>query len=137
MRHLTDFIGAYSVARRIEDHRSGGHSRFQGTAQITEDIDGARYVERGQLIMGDQRFEAERSYLWKTAGTRISVLFADGRPFHDFDPEAGGQAAEHLCGADLYRGGYDLSDWPRWSVTWDVWGPRKDYRSVTTFLPKA
>jgi len=133
VRGLADYVGRYKVARQIEDARAKASSTFEGEAEIVATQDGATYTERGFLVMGEQRFAAERTYLWRSAGTRIDVLFADGRPFHDFDPVAGGKATEHLCGADWYRGGYGLTDWPVWTVTWDVEGPRKSYRSVTTY----
>jgi len=134
MRRLGDFIGTYSVSRVIEDHRAGQQSRFEGQASIDAHEAGAIYREAGHLILNDQRFAAERSYIWRANGARIDVLFEDGRAFHDFDPEAGGNATEHLCGQDMYRGGYDFSEWSCWAVTWDVAGPRKDYRSVTWYV---
>lgn len=133
-RTLADFIGSYTVSRKIEDRRAGAETQFEGTAQIVPTPDGATYRETGHLIMGQQRFEAERSYLWHAEGARIEVLFSDGRAFHDFDPSAGGDATEHLCGQDMYRGGYNFSEWSCWAVTWDVSGPRKDYRSVTWYV---
>lgn len=133
------FIGTYSVARTIHDRRGGQSASFNGQAVI-EAIQGvqggAHYSEKGALQIGaGPAFAAERQYLWRMAGARIAVDFADGRAFHDFDPVAGGQATEHLCGEDMYRGGYDFSEWTCWSVTWDVTGPRKDYRSVTLYSP--
>jgi len=133
-RSLDDFLGRFSVERRIEDRRAGAQSWFEGRAEITAQDDGALYLEKGDLILGAQRFTAERSYLWRPAGARIEVLFDDGRPFHDFDPVSGGQATEHLCGDDVYRGGYDFREWSCWSVTWEVSGPRKDYASVTWYV---
>ena len=133
-RSLDDFVGRFTVSRRIEDRLAGAESRFEGEASIEMDGAGAVYRETGALSVGAQRFTAERSYLWRPAGPRIEVLFADGRTFHDFDPETGGQATEHLCGADLYRGGYDFSEWTCWSLRWDVKGPRKDYTSVTWYV---
>lgn len=134
MRRLEDFIGAYDVHRVIEDARSGAQSRFEGRADITATLDGALYRETGTLNVNGQSLRAERSYAWSQQGARIHVQFADGAPFHDFDPATGGQATEHLCGQDMYRGGYDFSQWSCWSVTWDVVGPRKDYRSVTLYV---
>lgn len=135
MGRLSAFIGSYDVARNIDDHKVGAHSRFDGRAVLSVLPHGAAYRETGALILNDQRFEAERNYLWHENAGRIWVCFADGRDFHDFDPILGGLASAHLCGADMYSGGYDLSDWPRWSVTWEVSGPRKNYRSVTIYAP--
>jgi hypothetical protein len=132
------FFGTFAVARTIQDRLSGEIVRFDGTATLERRSDGvgAKYAELGEMVQpSGVRFHAERSYLWHEDAGRIWVRFADGRDFHDFDPKIGGLASAHLCGADLYRGGYELSDWPRWSVTWDVSGPRKDYCSITTYVP--
>ncbi|HCP81557.1 MAG TPA: hypothetical protein DIT67_08145 [Octadecabacter sp.] len=134
LRKLEDFIGSYDVARTIEDMRGHATSRFEGQAEITLSATGALYSETGALIIGDQRFQAERSYLWSEEHGKILVSFEDGRAFHDFDPNIGGQASEHLCGEDMYRGGYDFSEWSCWSVTWTVLGPRKDYVSTTWYV---
>ncbi|AKS46521.1 hypothetical protein SAMN05444287_1638 [Octadecabacter temperatus] len=134
MRKLEDFIGMYDVSRTIEDTRAGATSRFEGQAEITLTQDGALYSETGALIISDQRFEAERRYLWAEEHGKILVSFEDGRAFHDFDPNLGGQASEHLCGKDMYRGGYEFSEWPRWALHWRVQGPRKDYVSTTWYV---
>jgi hypothetical protein len=63
------------------------------------------------------------------------VLFADGRPFHAFDPGAARPEAAHDCPPDLYRVRYDFSDWPDWQAAWEVRGPRKDYRMVSRYAP--
>lgn len=134
MRALVDFIGEYTVSREITDARAGGTSRFEGRAVIKPHDGGAIYTETGTLVMSSQRFAAERSYVWREEAGRIYVAFADGAPFHDFDPQKGGAATEHLCGEDMYRGGYDFSEWSCWAVRWDVSGPRKDYASVTWYV---
>ena len=95
-RGLADFLGRYRLTRQIEDARAQVQSRFEGEAVIAATSDGASYREVGQLVMNGQRFEAERSYIWQQKGARIDVLFADGRPFHDFDPIAGGKATDCL-----------------------------------------
>ena len=118
----------------ITDARAGSEAQFEGHAVIAPVGEGAVYTETGALIMGAQRFEAQRTYRWHRAGGRIEVMHADGTAFHDFDPQAGGAASAHLCGDDLYRGTYDFSQWSCWAVTWTVQGPRKDYTSVTWYV---
>lgn len=135
-RQLADFIGTYDVSRVIKDARAGATSQFEGQAVIGPHDDDTLYTETGHLILNEQRFAAERRYIWRSKGARVDVAFEDGRAFHDFDLEVGGDATEHLCGSDMYRGGYDFSHWPRWSVTWTVSGPRKDYTSVTWYVPQ-
>ena len=133
-RDITDFLGRYTVTRRIDDRLAGTGATFEGRAEIAGEGPGAVYREVGTLSIAGKSFEAERRYLWRMDGERIAVAFEDGRPFHSFDPRRGGAAEEHLCGDDLYRGGYDLSDWPAWTLTWTVTGPRKDYTSVTRLV---
>ncbi|PVA08029.1 DUF6314 family protein [Thalassorhabdomicrobium marinisediminis] len=135
-RTLADFIGRYAVAREIEDHLTGGRTRFTGVAEIVAQNAGAHYRERGRLTLPTgQEVMAERRYLWRPEEEAIAVDFADGAPFHRFDPSLGGAASAHLCGADVYRGGYDFTGWPEWSLLWEVSGPRKSYRSRTVFRP--
>ncbi|MDE0968539.1 MAG: DUF6314 family protein [Octadecabacter sp.] len=134
MGRLSEFIGLYIVERDIDDRKAGVQLRFEGRAVLSMSPSGAIYSETGVLNMGGKRFESERNYLWHEEGARICVRFADGRDFHIFDPVVGGPVTAHLCGADIYCGCYDLSGWPRWSVTWEVSGPRKNYLSVTTYV---
>ena len=135
-RRVSDFCGRFALTREIADSHAGQIVHFVGEAQITASPDGAVYSETGIMTFANgQSFQSERRYLWIEDGTLVRVCFDDGRAFHDFDPEQGGAATEHLCGDDMYRGGYDFSDWPRWSLTWSVSGPRKNYRSHSVFTP--
>ena len=137
-RRLEDFIGRFGLSRVIEDRLADQSLRFEGRATISATDQGAIYAEAGKMTFPNgQTFQSERSYLWAHDGALVRVCFEDGRAFHDFDPVAGGAASEHLCGQDMYRGGYEFGDWPRWSLTWAVSGPRKDYTSCSMFTPLA
>ena len=109
-----------------------------GVAVLSRDGDGLMYRETGDLQLGEMSpIRAERSYLWRPGGVgRVTVAFADGRPFHDIAliprPEA-----EHFCDPDQYSVRYDFGDWPRWTAVWRVKGPRKDYRMTTRYAPLA
>ncbi len=127
-----DFIGAWTVARRIDD-RLAGAGRFDGTAVFAPVPGGLSYAERGILQTGAGAFEARRGYLWQFGAEGVAVLFEDGRPFHRFTPAGRAAGSDHPCGADLYRVEYDFARWPEWSAVWQVSGPRKDYRMHTTF----
>ncbi|MGL4281653.1 MAG: DUF6314 family protein [Albidovulum sp.] len=124
---LADFAGRWSVGRRIEDRLARAEGCFDGVAEFAPGAQGGlTYRETGELRLGDgPAFTAERSYLWREGGGRIIVDFADGRPFHTFDPAE--PAAHHLCVADDYTVRYDFSRWPEWQAEWTVRGPRKDY----------
>jgi hypothetical protein len=128
---LADFIGTWTLSRSLA-HGDGTQARFEGQARFTPQGDGALYHEAGDLIMGQGRFHAERSYRWDAD---LRVFFDDGRFFHQV-PDAGGEAA-HWCDPDQYDVVYDFSQWPRWQAVWRVRGPRKDYTSTTDYAPLA
>ena len=128
----SDFEGLWQIDRRIEDRRAGGTARMAGTARITPESGRWRYAETGTLVLdGGAELTSERVYLWQITPERVEVFFDDGRSFHAFTPD--GRAERHLCDPDLYVPAYDFSDWPAWSVRWEVTGPRKDYGSFTRY----
>lgn len=129
------FLGQWSLTRVIEDRRAGQTGGFEGEAWITELVPGRwRYREEGVMRLGlALPMAATRSYLWEPGKASMTVLFEDGRPFHQF-PLTGGPGADHLCGADLYAVTYDFTAWPRWNSIWEVRGPRKDYRLESRYL---
>ena len=132
---LSDFEGKWSVERMIED-RLGPDGVFTGAAVFAPAPEGLAYREAGLLRLGGgPAFHAERAYLWREAGGRIVVAFADGRPFHDFDPAE--PVAHHPCAADDYAVRYDFSGWPHWRAEWTVTGPRKDYTMTSLYSPGA
>ena len=127
-RSLADFIGSWSVSRQIT-HHGGPNAQLTGTAVWRLIRGGALYHETGQLkIAGQGAMTAEQRYIWRDD---LSVWFDETRFFHNV-PVLGG-AVGHFCSPDQYDGTYDFSRWPVWSVTWDVSGPRKAYRSVTSY----
>ena len=133
-RTLADFEGRWQLRRRIRDFGPGPDGTFVGEARLTPGGPGLRYEETGLLTLGGARVEGRQSYLWHQAGEEISVSFPDGRFFHRIGPGPA-PGALHLCDPDTYRGAYDFRDWPVWTLTWRVTGPRKDYESVTTYSP--
>lgn len=132
---LADFEGEWAVERRIADARTGRPGRFRGRARFAPDAAGLVYDEEGLLsLAGGPDYPAARRYVWRAGGAgAIDVLFADGRFFHSFEPDAPRPESAHDCPPDLYRVRYDFSLWPRWTAEWRVAGPRKDYAMVTTY----
>ncbi|MEE4117604.1 MAG: DUF6314 family protein [Paracoccaceae bacterium] len=130
---LARLAGRWRVVRRIED-RLGPGGRFDGEAVFAEVPGGLDYVERGVLVLGQGApMQAERRSLWRAAGARVAVRFADGRGFHELDPAAACPEARHLCGDDVYDVAYDFAGRSGWGCVWRVRGPRKDYRMVTRY----
>ncbi|WP_299674433.1 DUF6314 family protein [uncultured Roseobacter sp.] len=122
VRCLQDFEGRWQLTRQIR-HAEGVRAAFSGDAVWCPDADGLIYRETGVLQMpGSPPIQAERRYLWREG---LHVYFEDGRFFHQV-PARGGQA-EHWCDPDTYVVHYDFSDWPAFSTSWQVSGPRKSY----------
>ena len=127
--------GRWHLTRRIR-HGDGREDRLDGEAHFTRT--GPRLVqdERGILIVGNQRLEAEQRYLWQAAGDRIDVYFSDNRPFHSIPLHDPAPRTVHLCPPDRYEVAYDFTGWPNWSATWTVEGPRKDYEMRSDYRRK-
>jgi hypothetical protein len=126
---LAALEGRWRLARAIVDRRRGTAGRLSGEAVFAADGAGLVCVEAGILrLAGAAPLRAERRSLWRAEAGLVAVRFADGRPFHAFDPRAARPGARHDCPPDLYRVAYDFSAWPDWSATWEVTGPRKEYR---------
>ncbi|MRU14223.1 trigger factor [Roseovarius sp. A21] len=125
---LADFEGEWRLERRIVQ-ADGVEARLQGVAVFRAVPEGLAYEEIGTLrVPGQPEMEARRAYLW---GPDLSVWFDDGRFFHRV-PAEGGETG-HWCDPDQYDGRYEFEEWPVWRVTWDVRGPRKDYRMESEY----
>ncbi|WP_375690996.1 DUF6314 family protein [Pseudooceanicola sp. LIPI14-2-Ac024] len=132
-RQLREFEGSWRFSRRVEN-ATGPDAVMEGTARFTPDGAGLTLHESGEMRLdGQGAFQAERRYLWRAGPGRIVVLFDDGRPFHDFDPDEVAPRAEHACDPDHYRVAYDFARWPDWQAVWQVRGPRKDYVMRTLY----
>ena len=131
-RVLADFAGDWMIERTISP-KSGPVARFDGMARWAPSAQGLDYTEQGTLhVEGAAPMQAERAYIWRPD---LSVYFDDGRFFHKV-PTQGGRT-QHFCDPDTYSGAYDFSDWPQFTVSWDVRGPRKDYRMISLFRRQA
>lgn len=131
---LSDFIGTWTVTRRIDDRRAGAAGSFTGRAVFRPEGTDLAYREEGILRLGaGPGFTASRSYRWRAAGEAVEVLFEDGRFFHAFTLEAPVAEAGHDCDPDRYEVRYDFRGWPDWRAVWEVRGPRKDYRMDSVY----
>ncbi|GAC24736.1 hypothetical protein GMES_2441 [Paraglaciecola mesophila KMM 241] len=130
--NLAYFVGAWQLNRQILQS-SGEVFVFEGQADFSWAESDLHYHESGVVTAPDGRtLQAERTYVWRQqAGGKIEVLFDDNRYFHTFS--AAEPYAKHLCGDDLYVVSYALEDGPRWESTWQVKGPRKDYKMTSLY----
>ena len=144
--------GPWVIRRTLADRRNGAQGHFEGRATFTplerfrfagaasEQLGALTYREEGRLALGGFETLAHQSYLYAFPAPhlahRAEVRFADGRAFHLLDLRDGHWSAEHVCGADLYRGRFRVEGADRWSVLWTVTGPRKD-QFLESFFTRA
>jgi len=135
MLGAADFARTWDVRRVITDRFSDQVVKFNGQAVMSVRGDGdLDYQEDGTMTLGaGPAMTATRRYLWRVGTRRVDVMFADGAPFHTFVPSGQSRGTDHPCGDDFYTVAYDFAGWPDWTATWDVTGPRKDYRSVSHY----
>lgn len=134
---LDDFAGRWILERVIDDRLAGERLTAAGQAVFVQDTSGLVYDEKTELTLADgRRLTGRRRYLWRAEPEGgIAVLFEDGRMFHRIAPGTACPRDSHDCAPDFYRGAYDFSRWPEFMVTWQVKGPRKDYRMDTLLRP--
>ncbi|MEL6640299.1 MAG: DUF6314 family protein [Pseudomonadota bacterium] len=133
----SDFIRTWRLDRQLADRRGEMNGNYSGQANWTMRQDGGvDYAEAGTLMLArGGQMRAERQYLWRWETAGVAVFFADGAFFHRFVPTGKTEGTTHLCGDDIYNVAYDFSQWPNWSATWDVSGPRKAYTAHSSYWP--
>ena len=131
---LRDFAGKWCLTRKIVQS-NGDEFVFEGQANFTWQKSLLRYTETGMVTAPNgKKLQAERRYFWQQGESKqIDVYFEDNRYFHTFSNAA--PYAEHICGNDVYTVSYCLNRWPLWQSSWQVTGPRKDYRMISQYQP--
>ena len=129
-----DFLGDWQLDRVITDRLGTMNGTLTGVATLSGTGAHVSYDETGRLTLAaGPVMEATRRYLWAFEAGGVVVRFTDGADFHAFAPDGKAVGTTHLCGEDLYDVTYDFRDWPVWTATWSVKGPRKDYTSVSSY----
>lgn len=106
--------------------------RLTGWAVFTPSADGLIHDETGDLSFGAYRGPVTRRYqLIIGSPSAGMVRHADGNLFHALDLTSGVAGILHSCGDDRYRGRYQVLGESCFSVSWQVAGPRKQYRLAT------
>lgn len=122
------------IRRRVRDRRRAEICTFEGIATFDDEAGALRYVETGELRLGDYRGPASQTYTYLfPAPWRAEVRFRDGRLFHALDLQCGAARVAHDCGDDRYRGRYVLLGDAAWLMGWRVRGPRKDQFILTRY----
>lgn len=137
-RELSDFEGIWRIHREIDFADRDTDAQFVGEARLIPHDGGLIYEESGELRLGRApAMRAERRYLWEPGEAGgIATFFDDGRPFHSFSL-AQASDAKHDCPPDTYHVAYAFHDWPAWTATWAVTGPKKAYTMVSLYTRPA
>jgi hypothetical protein len=125
-------MGRWRFERTVDDRLTGRRTRVDGTASFTpDDVGRIRWREDGVMHGpdGDVTVSQTRLLDQDPAGA-WHVLFADGRPFHDWRP---GAVVTHGCAPDDYRGLIAASPGSGWTMRWAARGPAKDYVIDTAY----
>ncbi len=127
-------VGGWRMSRTIEDRNAGMTHRVDGLLRLDAlDPGRIRWREEGRWHQPSGDVEVERTlWLVREPDGTWWVRFEDGREFHPWAP---GAPVVHDCRPDTYRG-VVAGDVRRWSVRWDVDGPRKDYTMTTVLVPE-
>jgi hypothetical protein len=139
LQHIADLkaflAGSWRIDRRFEDRRYAVDGKMIGEALFAAEGNALLYRERGTVIFGSHEGSAEQKhrYDFPDGPARASVVFADGRPFHELDLCDGVAQVSHACGDDLYEGRFIALDAGRWQSRWTVAGPRKDQAILTLY----
>ena len=133
VRDLQVFLtGRWRIVRRISDARTDMIGHLMGWAVFAPSTDGLIHDEMGDLSFGAYQGPVTRRYHLIAASPSASMVrHADGSPFHALDLTLGLADILHSCGEDRYRGRYRVLDKNRFTVSWQVTGPRKQYRLAT------
>lgn len=121
----TDLLGDWVLRRHVDDRRAGVDGLVTGTTTLTSTgPDEVRWDESGTMTFDGRTVPVSRTlHVRRADDDRWTVLFADGRPFHDW---VWGERVDHTCAPDDYTGVL-AGDADRWTVRWEAHGPAKDY----------
>jgi hypothetical protein len=125
--------GDWRFSRVIVDRRLGQTSEVDGLLEISAERPGEELTWQETATWHRPHGDVAVRRALRLARTVEGwwVRFEDGRDFHPWRP---GEAVVHDCAPDTYRG--EVSGTPqRWTVTWEVTGPEKDYTMTTVLTP--
>lgn len=144
MKAAAEILELLSGHWRIDRKIIGEGATLSGDADFAKAADGAlAYSEKGVLVLANgQELQAFRKYTYRADSAGLIVEFADGpdkgKTFVELSFVATtGNALEardvHQCGADTYTAHYILDLPDRFQTDIVVSGPRKDYRTISTY----
>jgi hypothetical protein len=125
------FAGEWLMVRIIENAPEGVIGEVWGEAHFVEDGEGLCCHETGVLRFQGEDYHTERTSLWRFPEPgRVEVLFADGRPFHQFLSER--PIALEFAGDATYEIVYEFEP-DTWISRWEMTEPGLNYLMTTRY----
>jgi hypothetical protein len=162
LRRAWSFDRRVTCRISASEHRATGravwaiptlHTDHSGAEVVSSHADNSNnsisltQTEEGTLTLGNARdaasppltVRAAYSWLWSSPSSRNDAIitFPDGRIFLEGINFLGNAcSAHHDCSPDSYEGHFKRTeDGKGFCISYSVIGPRKDYTSITTYLP--
>lgn len=136
LKHL---LGWWHLERRMERFDGVPLGTMVGVARFGPTVE-QRLLYRERVLhmpVAAPALAATQSYLYALFDNRLRLHFADARLFVDLlvvgDRTEWG---EHACGRDHYRLRFSLLEGRRMKQEVEVVGPRKQYRTHTSWIKK-
>lgn len=122
--------GSWSVSRTFNNGTFTGKATFR-----EQDSQTLHYREDGTMVLNGSSNQAYREYLYKLENEGITAYFCETPPrlFHHLvfrDEKAEGI---HVCDRDTYKAEYYFESPEKFTLTYVVKGPEKDYSIFTIF----
>jgi len=104
---------------------------------VQQNVTTIKYREDVSVSYGGTAYQ-EYVYLYFQDQDKITKQFVDGRHFYDLRLDLDKMEAEgdHLCVKDFYQAKYHFLDQNKFTLSYKVEGPEKDYVIQTEFVRK-
>lgn len=147
---LQNLVGRWSLSRIIYDYASetiytaSGHATFDPKKNRGSKEDVLVYHEAGilNLISLQRELRFYKSYAYKGSDNQINIYFNDGdtkgklfQKIYPPKPKTAGpwNGTKHLCHLDTYYGIYHFKNKKEFQVQYNVEGPNKKLKIVSTY----
>jgi Family of unknown function (DUF6314) len=121
-------IGRWTLRRRLVDRRAAQSGVAHGTLTVACDGEALSWHEEAVLHWAGHTMPVTRDLRLEVLDGQWWTTFTDHRPFHPWELD---EEVVHPCVADVYRGRLRMTD-STLRVLWDVTGPSKEQRIITT-----
>lgn len=134
-QHFLEFKGNWAFHRTVNGtSQMNGHASF---VPLQDTVPAYSYYEKGTHKEADLSFY--REYIYCLTENGIEVYFASQKKkldfFYTLNFDSHKKAnAQHVCGNDRYEAYYTFMNEKKFSLAFNVKGPRKDFVIQTTFL---